>query len=356
MRCRDLRWLSLLALAFAWASPAGAAEPAPPEFGPNGPVACYGRVYDADHMKTHPDQKIQRIFFFRGPDPVSRPNEQPPAEQSSFYSAFVAMTTRGASTPKWVGTGCDAMDAGDGQAPKIRCGRECDRTLGYLSRGPKGELVLSSIPRDLYLDPDSEETLGKAEYERQSFGKDDKDFHLDLQPVDVCKAEFARIDPPNLALGPPLRERLKVDQPFCYGRDYDAAHMQSHPAQETTTIRVYRGTPEIASYAAVYTGDRWPDSADVKVSMTTRHAAKTVTRTLNCQGEGDQWTCTSSQECEDENRQVFLRRDMNGGMALVNPSSGLPIVDICSRASRGDTKTDDKIFRMTPMPLAKCGL
>ena len=136
MRRRDLRWLSLLALAFAWASPAGAAEPTPPEFGPNGPVACYGRVYDAAHMKTHPDQKIQRIFFFRGPDPVSRPNEQPPAEQGSFSSAFVAMTARGASTPKWVGTSCDAMDTGDGQVPKDRKSTRLNSSHESVSRMP----------------------------------------------------------------------------------------------------------------------------------------------------------------------------------------------------------------------------
>jgi hypothetical protein len=98
MRCFDPRRLIAIPLAFSAA--AGAVGQGLPELGPDGPVACFGRVYDAGHMTTHPEQKIQRIFVFRGPDPVSRPNEQPPPSQSSSYSVFLATTVRGAVTPK----------------------------------------------------------------------------------------------------------------------------------------------------------------------------------------------------------------------------------------------------------------
>jgi hypothetical protein len=219
---------------------------------------------------------------------------------------------------------------------------ECDRTLGHFARGPKGELLLTDLPRDLYLDPDAEETLGRLEFARRAFGKDDDNFRLDPQPVEACKAEFARIDPPNPALGAPLRERLKPDQPFCYGRDYDPSHMRSHPAQLTTAIRVFRGPGQIASFAAAYPIDQWPDNADVMVRVTTRGNAKTVTQSFSCQGEGDQWNCSPSGDCENERRELYLRRDVNGGMALANPNSALAIVDVCSPEGRGVTKTDDK--------------
>eukprot|EP01035_Chromulina_nebulosa_P052953 gene52953-72279_t len=41
------------------------------ELSPNGADACFGRVYDAAHLKAHPKQKVARIFFYYGHDPVS---------------------------------------------------------------------------------------------------------------------------------------------------------------------------------------------------------------------------------------------------------------------------------------------
>jgi hypothetical protein len=348
-RCVDLGGLAWLAATIVGSSALWADEPTPAA-----PAVCFGRVYDAAHMKTHPDQKIQRIFLFHGPDPVSRPSEEPPSSPSPD-SSFLATTVRGADKPKWTGTSCDPMGPVDGKDGKMRCGRACDRTLGYLQRGKNGEVTLTGIPAELYLDPDAEETLGKAEYERQSFGKDDDNFRLDPQPVETCKAEFARIDPPNLTLGPPLRERLKVDQPFCYGRDYDAEHVKSHVAQLTTAIRVFRGPTQMANYSKIYTPDRWPDNAEVLVSVTNRHDGKTVTQTVACQGEGDQWSCLPS-NCDTNYRKIYLRRDFHGGMALVNPDAALAIVGACPAEGVTVTKSDDKIFRLSPMPLDKCGL
>jgi hypothetical protein len=338
----------LLTVALALGAPAGAAEPDP---GSEAPEACFARVYDAQHMAAHPSQNIKRIFFFRGHDPVSRPNEEPAPGAGASYSSFLATTVRADTAPKWVGTSCAPGPVGQ----KDRCGMACDRTLAYIARGPKGELLLTNL-EDPYLEPDSEQTLSKAEYARQAFGKDDVDFRLDPQPVEVCKAEFGRIDPPDPALGPPLRERLKPDQPFCYGRDYDADHMKSHPGQLTTSIRIYRGAPEIASYASLQNSDQWPNNAEVIVSVTTRRDAKAATRSYACQGEGDQWTCSSPVECTEDERRLFLRRGANGGMLLVNPNSAAPIGNLCSPEGKGATKSDDKIFRVSQMPLSKCGL
>jgi hypothetical protein len=42
-------------------------------------------------------------------------------------------------------------------------------------------------------------------------------------------------------------------------------------------------------------------------------------------------------------------------MILANPKTSLPLVDLCSEA-KGATKSDDKIFRLSPMPLSACEL
>ncbi|MER9440693.1 hypothetical protein NKI79_04655 [Mesorhizobium sp. M0340] len=330
------------------------------ELSPDGKDACFGRVYDAAHLKSHPHQKVARIFFYYGRDPVSRPNEEPSAGIDSSYNGFMATTVRGAEAPEWLGGWC-SHESEDGKTGPIRCGMDCDRTMASLKVDDKGRLIVSDVQPDLYLDAGSEDELGKAEYERQALGKDDNGFRLDPMPAATCKAEFARIDPIDPALGPPLRERLKPDQAFCYGRDYDAAHLGSHPDQLTQSIRVFRGPVELASFAKEGDPANWPSGADIAVSVTTRQKSAKVTQVYNCQGEGDQWRCAASAKtgaasCDIAQKEVFLRRGANGTMMLANPNSGLPIVDLCSKAAAGDTMSDDKVYRLQPMPQAACGL
>lgn len=169
------------------------------ELSPNGADACFGRVYDAAHLKAHPRQKVARIFFYYGHDPVSRPNEEP-APSDTSYNAFVTTTVRGAKAPEWAGGWCNHASE-DGKTGPIHCGMDCDRTLASLKVDEKGRLLLSDLSPDIYLDPDSEEQLGKAEYDRQALGKEDDNFRLDPMPAATCKAEFARIDPIDPALG-----------------------------------------------------------------------------------------------------------------------------------------------------------
>src|SRR5258707_8795636 len=77
------------------------------DLSPDGADACFGRVYDAAHLKAHPHQKVARIFFFHGHDPVSRPNEEPSIGSDTSYNSFMATTVRGAKAPEWVGGGCN---------------------------------------------------------------------------------------------------------------------------------------------------------------------------------------------------------------------------------------------------------
>ncbi|RUX51769.1 hypothetical protein EN994_16300, partial [Mesorhizobium sp. M7A.F.Ca.CA.002.09.1.1] len=197
------------------------------------------------------------------------------------------------------------------------------------------------------------------EYDRRALGSEDDNFRLDPMPAATCQAEFARIDPVAAALGAPLRERLKPDQAFCYGRDYDAAHLGSHPDQLTQSIRVFRGKVELASFASGGDTANWPDGADIAVTVTTRQKSAKVTQTYSCQGEADQWRCAASTKmsnfsCDIAQKEIFLKRGANGTMMLANPNSALAIVDLCSKADAGKTKSDDKVYRLQPMPQSAC--
>ncbi|TSE12742.1 hypothetical protein C1D09_007605 [Mesorhizobium intechi] len=328
------------------------------ELSPNGADVCFGRVYDAAHLKAHPKQKVARIFFYYGHDPVSRPNEEPAANADTSYNGFLTTTVRGAKAPQWAGGWCN-HESEDGTSGPIRCGMDCDRTMASLKVDDKGRLIVTDVSADLYLDAGSEEELGKAEYDRQALGSEDDNFRLDPMPAATCKAEFARIDPIDPALGDPLRVRLKPDQPFCYGRDYDTAHLASHPDQLTQSIRVFRGPVELASFASGGDIANWPDGADIAVSVTTRLKSGKVTQTYSCQGEADQWRCAASSKmsdfsCDIAQKEIFLKRGANGTMMLANPNSSLAIVDLCSKAADGKTKSDDKVYRLEPMPQSAC--
>jgi hypothetical protein len=54
------------------------------------------------------------------------------------------------------------------------------------------------------------------------------------------------------------------------------------------------------------------------------------------------------------NKEIFLRRGAGGTMMLGNPNNGLPIGDICAKSEA--TKSDDKVFCLSPLPLSACGL
>ncbi|MGX5839601.1 hypothetical protein ACWGTI_02635 [Mesorhizobium sp. ArgA1] len=328
------------------------------ELSPNGADACFGRVYDAAHLKAHPKQKVARIFFLYGHDPVSRPNEEPTANADTSYNGFLTTTVRGAKTPQWAGGWCN-HESEDGKSGPIRCGMDCDRTMASLKLDDKGRLILTNVSSDLYLAAGSEDELGEAEYDRQALGSEDDNFRLDPMPAATCKAEFAKIDPIDPALGTPLRERLKPDQPFCFGRDYDAAHLSSHPDQVTQSIRVFRGPVELASFASGGDVANWPDGADIAVSVTTRKNGAKVTQIYSCQGEADQWRCAANSKmsnfsCDISQKEIYLKRGANGTMMLANPNSSLAIVDLCSKAADGKTKSDDKVYRLEAMPQSAC--
>src|SRR4051812_24495299 len=98
------RYLAAACL-FALALPAAADDALLPQLSPGGKPVCFGRVYDAAHLKAHPQQKVQRIFLAHGVDPLGRANEEPRSHPSA-HVVFLATTMRGETTPKWARGWC----------------------------------------------------------------------------------------------------------------------------------------------------------------------------------------------------------------------------------------------------------
>jgi hypothetical protein len=126
----------------------------------------------------------------------------------------------------------------------------------------------------------------------------------------------------------------------------------------TQTVRVFRGSVELATYAASNTPDNWPNGSDLMVSVTTRKGSAKTLQSYSCDGEGDQWRCVatdraSDAKCDVSSREIYLKRGAEGTMMLVNPGNGLPIADLCSSGDK--TASDDRIFRLDPMQQSQCG-
>ncbi|TGV50906.1 hypothetical protein EN784_52355, partial [bacterium M00.F.Ca.ET.141.01.1.1] len=79
----------------------------------------------------------------------------------------------------------------------------------------------------------------------------------------------------------------------------------------------------------------------------------------SCQGEADQWRCSASSKmsdfaCDISQKEIFLKVGANGTMMVANPNNAVAVVDLCSKAAHGKTKSDDKVYRLQPMPQWAC--
>jgi len=161
---------------------------------------------------------------------------------------------------------------------------------------------------------------------------------------------------PPAATGKPLGKQFPPRQPFCYGVDFDAAHLEQHPDQQTVSVRVSRGPAEIAAYAEAGKPKKWPEGANIAIAAKTRESDE-VQSEYTCSAEGEQWRCISAASadaaCEMLTKEVVLRKGDGDTIMLANPSDGLPSLELCSRLDIHET--GDELFQLKPMRLSACG-
>ncbi|WP_442756128.1 hypothetical protein ACNHKD_05775 [Methylocystis sp. JAN1] len=345
---------------------------------------CFARVYDAAHLKAHPQQKVERFFFMIGKNKVSTfwedpnlrhseasPNKhaagdaQDPENNSTHVAALV--TLRGMKKPENVSGWCGRAGEAGGKG-RIECGGECDRHIGAIRSDDGTHLVLDGVEWGLLTDAEADEAAQAA----AKLGPDDRSFRLEQRPIEECIAEANKTNPPYARLGAPLRERLKADAPFCFGRDYSPEHLASHPQQVTASIRVSRNAKAIEADRAKNLLPDWPDGASLAATVTTRKNGKPQTLSYSCAPYEDQWECTAAlcdskkgdctpaerdnarvAGCDgDYSRAIYLRRGEKAFMMLGNPNMGLPLEPYCGPDRK--TVSDDKVYRLEPMLLSAC--
>jgi hypothetical protein len=228
--------------------------------------ACFGRVYDQSHLAGHPEQKVTSIHIFRSlserPEAENwRPNQREEIIKrfresgETNVQAFVTFRDRR-------GYFHNALTCNKETKNGVGCYIECDGGSFDLKRESPTTALLHN--NGFVLIGGCGEEVEESQTVYFSPGKDDKVFRLESKPAGVCRTEEQRARP--IRAGKPLRERFGEKEPFCFGRDYDAAHRSKHPQQKVTSIRVGRLTPD-QERLDKDNPQQWPEDVKLSVSL-----------------------------------------------------------------------------------------
>jgi hypothetical protein len=328
--------------------------------------ACFGRVYDRQHLTSHPSQKVTGIHIFRplGERPEAE-NRQATRRDDAIkqfrengeaeVQALVTFRDRKGYFYNWLTCGKESKEG-------MSCHIACDGGSFRLEREAAGTALLTN--NGFVLVGGCGEDVEATQEVHFSPGKDDKTFRLEQKAVAVCRAEEQKARP--IRPGRPLRERFREDEAFCFGRDYDVAHLAKHPQQKVASIRVGRLAPseERRDKNLVQT---WPDGVKLSVSLTLKAGSARRALKYACDPKEASWECAAESNEDarstcDGNYFHLARGGESDDIVLINRREGLPIAAACQPRPEGassddhqtPTRSDDKTFRLTRMPIEAC--
>jgi hypothetical protein len=339
---------------------------------------CFGRVYDRAHLARHPNQKVTSLHIFRylGERPGAEWQVSQKRDEAitgfrktghAWVRAFVTFRGRTGYFHNWLGCRpvaelraqlADTSAARTSKAVEpavwlpgwddgVHCSVECDGGSFVLKR---------ESPTTVLLHNNGFVLVGCDEDEQEiSFipAKDDKVFRLESKPPAVCRAEELKAIP--IRPGKPLRERFQESELFCFGRDYDAAHLAKHPQQKVVSIRV-GGAPD----------QKWPKELKLSVALTLKAAATRRALTYVCSPREASWEChfdwADGVHSTCDHNTVHLARGEGDDILLFNRKDGLPIDAPCQAKQKSEpsdnyqqpTRSDDRTFRLARMPIEAC--
>ena len=352
---------TILVTTLALSCPAGA-QAGTPLFVAN-EEACFGRVYDRAHLASHPNQTVTSLHIFRSL------GERPEAENwqasrrdeaikqfretgKAAVQAFVTFRSRRGYFHNWL----DCAREASGSA---HCFVECDGGSFDLKRESAATVLVNNNGFILIGGCSEDVEASKEVY--FSPGRDDKVFRLEAKAAAICRAEEQKARP--IRPGKPLRERFQENEVFCFGRDYDAAHLAKHPQQKVVSIRVGRLNPAAERRDA---DQKWPEDVKLSVALTLKAGAARRSLTYVCNPQEASWECAADtvadapSTCDGDT--VHFTRVADDDILLINRSEGLPIDAPCQAKQKSEpnddyqkpTRSDDRTFRLVRMPIEAC--
>jgi hypothetical protein len=340
-----------------------AAETRNPIFTANG-EACFGRVYDRAHLASHPQQKVTSIHVLRSlgerPDTENWQPDQRGELIKKFGENGEADVLAFVNFRDRKGTFYNSLTCNKEGPKGVLCYIDCDGGSFNLKRASPSALLLENEGFVLVGGCAEEVAEGKEVYFKP--GKDDKLFRLESKPVAVCRAEEQKAVPVRQET--PLRARFKEDEEFCFGRDYDDAHLSTHPQQLVTSLRVGRLDPA-KERADPDASKWWWFNVALDLKLTLRSGSAGASTHYACTPQQANWECRretggeNHTACNDHMIQIV--RGPGDEIYLHNRTSGLPITNECQIAKDSGqypelppTRSDDRSFRLTRMPVAAC--
>lgn len=332
--------LTALALAVGPIALAAAEQPRTsplPDHLPLRTEACFGRTYDAAHLRKHPKQRVTSFYLLRDFSPDASSENEPMSREETLatdgeynriqLAAYVRVRGR-------KGVYSNQFSCGRDDKGAMRCGIDCDG--GQFTARPTGGSLLVRNEGFVVVGG-----CGASEEESEnplviSPGADDKVFRLDPQPLAQCTELRDAQKPVWAKLGAPLRERFSGEAAMCLSRRYDAAHLAKHPQQTVRRIAVLKsagGKPHE------------PPQYNLSFRVELKDGRKFEGRT-NCWPEDYTYACTHDTEL-DTQRSFYLTRA--GDAVMLRDRRG-------SLGALLKTKlgSDDRMFRLDPAAPADC--
>jgi len=301
--------------------------------------ACFGRVYDAKHLASHPKQRVTSFHLSREfkPDPYSEHEPSPEEEMKlidgDYGNVLVTAYVRFRDRPHVYANGLTCRKNDEGT---VFCGVECDG----------GRIDLRTSGQSLLIENSGFVVVGgcdASEDDREnttvvSPGADDKVFRLDPKPIAACMAEREAMAPVWAKLGTPLRTRFADNETLCLSRSYDAAHLAAHPKQRVKRLAVLRSKESKSEPGAVvYT---------LTFRIATRDG-KTFEKQTTCAPDNYAFACTINKEM-DVQRDFYLTRAADNDVLLRDRHGML------QRLFDTRLGTDDRVFRLKTEPAEAC--
>lgn len=311
-----------------------------PSHMPLGQEVCFGRTYDAAHLRKHPKQRVTSFHLFR--DFTPDPNKEVPQEtrekviaEDGEGSLEIMAYVRFRDRPGlfFNGLGCNKGINGG-----VRCGIECDGG-GFMLKEAGDSLLLENQGFVVIGGCGaSEDEADQADYVKP--GADDKAFRLDRKPVAECRALEDSRKPIWAALGAPLRERLDSDSAVCFARTYDAAHLSKNPKQTVRRISVLKVKGEKLS------DDDFP-SYNLVFRVELKNGKRAEKKT-QCGADQYAFACTHNADL-DTQRDFYLTRAGKDHIMLRDRRGAMN--KMFDGVSLG---ADDRIFKLQQMAAGDC--
>ncbi len=313
-------------------------SPLPQQF-PLSTEACYGRVYDAQHLASHPKQRVTSFHLFRdfSPDQNAEIPAQPVEELrardgdngSIALSAYVRLRDKR-------GVYSNGFSCQRGEKGGVYCYIDCDG--GSFDLKPSGDALLLDNKGFVVVGGCGASDEDEGKNENVLPGADDRQFRLEKQPVAQCVALRDAQNPVWAKMGPPLRTRFEAEK-VCFTQTYDAQHLARHPAQLVRRIAAYK-------VARVKEGATdWP-IYEFGFSVELKNGRKALEKTI-CSPDNYAYACSHIAD-NNTSQSFYLTRAGNERIMLRDRKSALGgLLGV-------KLGTDDRLFSLQAAPASAC--